>query len=64
MTTGSKQYLGDGVYVQFDDGVIILTTENGYQITNQIYLELDVYGNLRDYVNRLLDSEESNGQRS
>ena len=39
-----KQYLGDGVYVEWlaDRGQIVLTTEDGLRATNSIYLEGDV----------------------
>ena len=39
MMIGAKEYLGDGVYVQFDGGSIILATENGFETTNEIYLD-------------------------
>lgn len=38
----TKAYLGDGVYVDMwpeVDGGLILTTENGIETTNRIYLE-------------------------
>ena len=46
--TPKKQYLGDGVYVEFvawvDGGFeIVLTTENGIDVTNRIVLEPDVW---------------------
>lgn len=34
-----KTYLGDGVYVDFEAGEIILTTENGILITNRIVMD-------------------------
>lgn len=38
-----KHYLGDGVYLDEDDsGWLVLTTENGIEATNTIYLDLDV----------------------
>jgi hypothetical protein len=39
-----RQYLGDGVYVDFelDAQRVVLTTENGYAVTNTIYLETEV----------------------
>lgn len=45
-----KQYLGDGVYVDFDGYAIILTTENGVRTTNEIFLEPDVYRALVNFV--------------
>jgi hypothetical protein len=40
MAKGTKQYLGDGVYVDQDGSIdhLILTTEDGIQTTNTIYL--------------------------
>ena len=47
-----KEYLGDGVYVDIEDGMIKLTTENGIEVTNTIYLEPNVYSALQEYVKR------------
>ena len=35
----AKAYLGDGVFVEWDRGMVKLTTENGICVTNTIYLE-------------------------
>lgn len=48
----SKEYLGDGVYVDVDELGLILTTENGIDVTNRIVLEEEVYGALLRYVDR------------
>lgn len=48
----NKSYIGDGVYIEYDQGDIILTTENGIAITNRIILENDVLNNLIEYVAR------------
>jgi hypothetical protein len=37
-----KEYLGDGVYLEWKDGEFILTTENGIEATNTIVLEPEV----------------------
>lgn len=50
-----KVYLGDGVYAEDDDFGITLTTENGIEATNEIYLEYDVLSNLLEYVEKLED---------
>jgi hypothetical protein len=50
---GTKAYLGDGVYVDLDSGMIKLTTEDGIQATNTIYLEAEVYQNFIQWVKRL-----------
>jgi hypothetical protein len=48
-----KEYLGDGVYVQHDGYALHLTTENGIETTNNIYLEPEVYVALVNYVKKL-----------
>lgn len=37
-----KTYIGDGVYLDFDDYQFVMTTENGIEATNTIYLEPEV----------------------
>jgi|HubBroStandDraft_1064217.scaffolds.fasta_scaffold49483_8 hypothetical protein len=58
-----KQYLGDGVYGDFDfDGEqIVLTTENGIRETNRIFLNQDVLHNLIAYVKDLADKVSRQG---
>ena len=48
-----KQYIGDGVYVMFNGRQFILTTENGFEVTNIIILDLDVYSSLTAYVRNI-----------
>lgn len=50
MVVTRKQYLGDGVYVDVSGPLIVLTTENGYAITNSIYLEPETVGALMKYL--------------
>ena len=39
----NKTYLGDGVFVKCaDNWFVVLSTENGISITNQVYMEPDV----------------------
>jgi hypothetical protein len=45
-----KRYIGDGVYVDFDGFAIVITTENGFETTNSIVLEPDVYEALLEWV--------------
>lgn len=45
-----KTYLGDSVYAEMDNGMIKLTTENGFGPNNTIYLEPEVYQNLVEWV--------------
>lgn len=37
-----KTYIGDGVYLDFDGYQFVMTTENGIEVTNTIYLEPEV----------------------
>lgn len=48
-----KDYLGDSVYVEIEDGMIKLTTENGLGPSNTIYLEPNVFDALSRYVTRI-----------
>lgn len=45
-----KRYLGDGVYVGYDGYGFTLTTENGIEVSNTIYLEPQVCNDLIRYV--------------
>jgi len=45
-----KQYIGDGVYAEWDDfGAIVLTTEDGVRTTNRIVLERGVFQSLLNF---------------
>lgn len=44
------RYLGDGVYARLENGMIKLTTEDGYSATNTIFLELPVVIQLQSYI--------------
>lgn len=48
-----KAYLGDGCYVDYDGFGLKLTTEDGIQTTNEVYLEPEIYMALLAYVERL-----------
>jgi uncharacterized protein YbcI len=50
--SSAKQYLGDGVYIAMDESrdMLVLTTENGIEATNVIYLEESVADNLVKYI--------------
>ncbi len=45
----TKTYLGDGVYVDTSPLGLVLTTENGIEVTNRIMLEPEVYKSLAAY---------------
>lgn len=47
---GTKEYLGDSVYVEFDSYDIVITTENGDGPSNRIVLEPEVLDALNKYV--------------
>lgn len=49
----TKVYLGDAVFAAYDGYHVVLTTENGIAITNEIYLEPHVYQALIKYVEQL-----------
>jgi hypothetical protein len=49
----NKLYLGDGVYLEFDGYALVLTTEDGINVTNRIVLEPEVYAGLVRYVDAL-----------
>jgi hypothetical protein len=48
-----KQYLGDGVYAESGGYAIILTTEDGINVTNTIMLDPEVYVALLAWVEKL-----------
>ena len=50
----AKVYLGDGCYAEFDGYGIVLTTENGIEVTNRIVLEPEVYHALHVYHEQLV----------
>jgi hypothetical protein len=54
-----KEYLGDGVYAAYEEGSdsILLTTEDGINVTNEIYLEAHVISALNCFVARLKKGE-------
>lgn len=48
-----KEYLGDGVYADFDGYHVVLYTHNGISRTNTICLEPEVVTKFADYYGRL-----------
>lgn len=48
-----KEYLGDGVYAEIEAGMIKLTTEDGDETQNTIFLEVEVYEALQRYATRI-----------
>ena len=49
MELPAKRYIGDGVYVEHNGFGIVLTTENGIEVTNRIVLEPEVVVALEGY---------------
>lgn len=47
-------YLGDAVYADVERGMVRLTTEDGIQVINTIYLDTAVMGALLEWYDRLL----------
>jgi hypothetical protein len=45
-----KRYLGDGIYVVVTDGLVILTTEDGYTTPNTVVMEPEVLKSFLDYI--------------
>lgn len=50
----TKSYIGDGVYVDIERGMIKLTTENEISIQNTVFLELEVFEALVLYFNKMV----------
>jgi hypothetical protein len=48
-----RKYLGDGAYVDSDGWHVILTTANGLNETNRIYLDPRCVENLIEYIESL-----------
>ena len=60
--TEYKSYLGDGVYARFDGYSIVLTTENGISVQNEIVLEPGILRSFEQYVSRLRAVLEAAGE--
>jgi len=51
----NKEYLGDGVYIEFDGYGYILTSENGASVLDEIYLDLGIIRNLNEYIGKKVE---------
>ena len=51
---GNKRYLGDGVYavIEPNRAGVWLTTENGIDVTNRIFMEPEVIGAFLVFINK------------
>ncbi len=47
-----KAYIGDGIYAEDDGFSIVLTTDNGQEVTNRIVIEPSEIESLEHYINR------------
>jgi hypothetical protein len=57
------RYLGDGVYVDLELGRgVVLTTSNGMETTNTIYLDVDVVRAFRAWLRRTVDHERGDAE--
>ena len=45
-----KEYLGDGLYADYDGYHIVLTAENSVQVLETVYLDPDVWRALKAYA--------------
>lgn len=51
-----KEYLGDGIYVEIDQfECLVLTTSDGISDTNRIIFEPEVFSELLNYIDRLIE---------
>lgn len=51
----TKIYIGDSVYADFENGMVKLTTENGYGASNEIFLEPEVVAGLLKFVEKVFN---------
>jgi hypothetical protein len=53
-----KDYIGDGVYVEMDEGMLKVTTEDGHgEEMNTIYFEPEVYHALIRFGDRVAQED-------
>lgn len=64
MSPGAKTYLGDGVYAEVVSGMIKLTTEDGADVLETIWLEAETYEALVRWVDRLKAARANQAVRS
>jgi len=56
--TPKKVYLGDGAYAEYDGYGIVLTAENGVEVTDSVYLESNAWENLKRFVDSIKSHKE------
>ncbi len=55
-----ERYLGDSVYAEVQDGMIKLTTNNGYGANNVIFMDPTVFEALKKYYDDAVEYYRSN----
>lgn len=48
-----RKYLGDGVYVKYTGEEIILSTSDGINTTNKIYLNVEILSALSEFIKKI-----------
>ena len=48
----SKEYIGDGLYAEFDGYGVTVTSEDGISVLDRVYFEPEVLDGLNNYVAR------------
>jgi hypothetical protein len=51
----TRTYIGDGAYAEYDGFGFKLTTEDGIRVTNEIYLEPQVFAMLLRFAKRHIE---------
>jgi hypothetical protein len=51
----NESYLGDGVYARWDGCGCWIYTSNGFETSEEIYIELDTLNSLNDFVANKLE---------
>lgn len=57
--TPLKQYIGDGIYADIQNGELILTTEDGISVQNTVVLGPDEWESLCLYMERVMSTQRS-----
>lgn len=47
-----KEYLGDGAYIEYDGWGFVLTTEDGIEVQNTVYLEPDLIERVTEFAKK------------
>ena len=59
-----RNYIGGGVYAEYDEHGVILTTINNYPVTGLIYLDNLAVENLIKLINSAKETQEKANARS